>query len=152
MNWIKSPKDFWAGVMYIGFGLATVLMALGYHVGTAARMGPGYFPRGLGSLMILLGVVLGLRGVRLQGPKIWLGSFKPLLVVLGSVLLFGVTIPFLGLALSTFLLVVASSMASNEFRWKETVIAAVLLAAFAVGAFAWALGVQMPVWPSFFQQ
>ena len=151
MTWIKSPKDFWAGIMYIAFGLATVLIALNYSAGTAGRMGPGYFPRGLGLLMILLGAFLSIRAMRINGPRIWLGSPKPLLVVLGSVVLFGLTIPLLGMALSTVLLVIVSSVASPEFRWKEAVVASLLVAVFAVGVFAYGLGLQMPVWPPFLQ-
>lgn len=151
MDWIKSPKDFWAGVLYIAFGLLTVVIALSYPPGTAGRMGPGYFPRALGSLMMLLGAVLCLRALRIRGARITLGPPKPLLVILGSVTVFGLTIPLLGMALSTVLLVVASSVASSEFRWKEAVIASLVLAAFAVGAFAYALGVQMPIWPPFLQ-
>ncbi len=151
MSWIKSPKDFWAGALYIAFGLATILISLNYPVGTAGRMGPGYFPRGLGALIALLGIVLCARGIRIEGPRIWLGSPKPLVVVLGSVVLFGFAIPLVGMALATLLLVMTSSMASSEFRWKEALIASVALAAFAVGAFAYALGVQMPIWPPFLQ-
>jgi hypothetical protein len=148
---IKSPKDFWAGVLYMAFGLATVLIALNYSPGTAGRMGPGYFPRGLGSLMILLGAFLSLRAMRINGSRISLGSPKPLLVVLGSVVLFGVTIPVFGMAVATVLLVIVSSAASSEFRWKEAVVASLAIAAFAVGVFAYGLGVQMPIWPTFLQ-
>ena len=74
MTFIKSPKDFWAGILYIAFGLATVLIALNYSAGTAGRMGPGYFPRALGSLMMLLGAFLCIRATRITGPKVWLGS------------------------------------------------------------------------------
>lgn len=153
MNWItiRSPKDFWAGVLYVAVGIATVVIAFHYKMGTTGRMGPGYFPRGLGALMILLGLVLAIRGSRIKGPRLWLGSPKPLIVVLGSVVLFGLTIPVLGMALSTVLLVIVSSMASHEFRWREALIAALVLAVFAVGAFDYALGVQMPVWPPFLQ-
>ena len=151
VSWIKSPKDFWAGVLYIAFGLATVLIALNYSAGTAGRMGPGYFPRWLGSLMILLGAVLSVRALRIEGSRISLGSPKPVVVVLGSVVLFGLTVPFLGMAVATVLLVVASSAASSEFRWKEAVIASLAVAAFAVGVFAYGLGVQMPIWPTFLQ-
>ena len=151
MTWIKSPKDFWAGALYVAFGVATILITLNYPMGTAGRMGPGFFPRGLGLLMILLGVVLGIRGVRLGGPRMWLGSSKPLLVVLGSVVVFGLMIPYTGLALSTVVLVILSSMASTEFRWKESLVASFVLAVFAVGAFAYGLGVQMPIWPPFLQ-
>ena len=151
MIWIKSPKDFWAGVLYIAFGLATILIALNYPAGTSGRMGPGYFPRGLGAMIALLGVVLCARGIRVTGPRISLGSPKPLVVILGSVVLFGIAVPVVGLALATLLLVMVSSTASGEFRWKEAIIASLALAVFAVAAFAYALGVQMPVWPPFLQ-
>lgn len=150
-TWIKNPKDFWAGILYIVFGLATVLIALNYSPGTAGRMGPGYFPRGLGSLMILIGAFLGIRATRIPGTRLSLGSPKPLLVVLGSVVLFGLTIPVLGMAAATVLLVIVSSAASDEFRWKEAVVASLAVAVFAVGVFAYGLGVQMPIWPTFLQ-
>ena len=45
MTFIRNPKDFWAGLVYIAFGVAAILIALKYPVGSAGRMGPGYFPR-----------------------------------------------------------------------------------------------------------
>jgi uncharacterized membrane protein YqjE len=151
VTFIKSPKDFWAGIMYIAFGLATVTIALNYSAGTAGRMGPGYFPRALGSLMMLLGAFLCLRATRIKGSTLSLGSPKPLLVVLGSVVLFGLTVPSLGMALSTLMLVIVSSVASGEFRWKEAVVASLVVAVFAVVVFAYGLGLQMPVWPPVLQ-
>ena len=56
MPFIRSPKDFWAGILFIAFGTAAIAIAVNYPVGTAGRMGPGYFPRGLGILLILIGV------------------------------------------------------------------------------------------------
>jgi hypothetical protein len=56
---IKSPKDFWAGLMFIGFGLFFVIWALThYQMGTAVRMGPAYFPAVLGGLLAVLGAVV----------------------------------------------------------------------------------------------
>ena len=52
---IREPKDFWAGVMFFAFGVAAIVIGTAYPVGTAARMGPGYFPRILGILLIVLG-------------------------------------------------------------------------------------------------
>jgi len=149
MQYIKSPKDFWAGVVYIAFGLAAIIIAYSYPVGSAGRMGPGYFPRGLGILLILLGLILAVRSLRVRGTPLTFGSFKPLLIVVGSVVLFGIAAPKLGLLVATVLLVVASSTASDEFRWKEAIIASVCLAAFAWLAFAKGLNLQLPVWPWF---
>jgi len=56
---IKRPKDFWAGLMFISFGLFTVIWSLThYQMGTAVRMGPGYFPVLLGGLLAVLGAAV----------------------------------------------------------------------------------------------
>ena len=55
---IRSPRDFWAGVLYAGFGAAAVLMARDFGMGSGARMGPAYFPTVLGSLLFVVGAVL----------------------------------------------------------------------------------------------
>ena len=149
MTFIKHPKDFWAGVLYIVFGATAILIALNYPSGTAGRMGPGYFPRALGALLIALGVILSMRALRLQGAPIPFASPKPLLIVIGSVVVFGLAAPVLGLAAATVILVVVSSTASDEFRWKEAVIASLCIAAFTVIAFSWGLQLQLPVWPWF---
>ena len=149
MTFIKHPKDFWAGVLYIAFGATAMVIALNYPAGSAGRMGPGYFPRGLGAILIALGLILSLRALRLQGVAPTFPSFKPLLVVIGSVIAFGLAAPPLGLVVATIILVVVSSMASDEFSWKAAVISSVLLAAFVVIAFAKGLQLQMPVWPWF---
>src|SRR5207249_8596630 len=94
---IREPKDFWAGVMFFAFGVAAIVIGSAYPIGTAARMGPGYFPRILGILLIVLGAVLSLRGLRTPGSGITFGSFVPMLVVLGSVVLFGLTALKIGL-------------------------------------------------------
>lgn len=149
MKWIKNPKDFWAGVVYILFGVAAIGFAYNYPVGSAGRMGPGYFPRALGSILIFLGLLLALRALRLQGAPLDFGSFKPLFIVIGSVILFGLAAPSLGLMLATIILIIVSSLASDEFRWKEAVIASIAMAVFTFFAFSWGLNLQLPVWPWF---
>jgi hypothetical protein len=151
MSLIKHQKDFWAGVLYIAFGTAAIVIALDYPLGTANRMGPGYFPRGLGTLMIVLGAILVLRSLKLRGAPIAFPTFKPLLIVLGSVLVFGLVAPKGGLVVAVILLVLLSSLASHEFRLKEAVIASLVMSVFTVLAFAWGLQLQLPVWPAFIQ-
>jgi hypothetical protein len=58
---LRNGKDFWAGLMFIGFGLGFVLVALNYPMGAAVRMGPAYFPTVLGGLLAILGGVVFLR-------------------------------------------------------------------------------------------
>jgi hypothetical protein len=149
MSGIRNPKEFGSGCLFTGFGLAAIALGAAYPVGTAARMGPGYFPRGLGLILIALGVILIVKSLRTTGSRIAIKDLKPLLIVLGSVVLFGVAVVPLGLVLATILLVVVSSIASHEFRWKEAVIASLFLAFFVVLAFGYGLKLQLPTWPAF---
>jgi hypothetical protein len=101
-------------------------------------------------LLIVLGALLGLRAVR--GPRTasdpippW--KLRPLVGVLGSVVVFGLIVHYVGVLLGTVFLIVAASAASHEFRPKESVIAGVLLGALAVGVFIIGLKLQLPIWP-----
>lgn len=147
MSRVRSPKDLLAGAMFVALGVAAIVLASNYTLGSAARMGPGYFPRILGILMIALGAILALRALRLQGPRLPGWKWRPVLVVLGSVVMFGAIVNHAGLVLSTILLIGTASSASHEFRPKEALISGVLLAALAVGVFVIGLKLQIGIWP-----
>ena len=144
---IRSPKDFWAGLLFMGLGIGAIAVGSRYNLGTAARMGPGYFPRILGILLIVLGLIITFRGVQARGDAVPKWHWRPTLVVLGSVVLFGLIVAKIGVAISTVVLIVASSAASHEFRPKEAVVAGVLLSALAVGVFVIGLKLQIGIWP-----
>ena len=144
---IRNPKDFCAGALFIAIGIATILLGTRYALGSAARMGPGYFPRILGVLLIVLGGILAVRALRSRGPRIAALRWRPTLIVLGSVVLFGALVRPVGVALSTVILIVAASAASHEVRPREAFVAGVLLAAMAVGVFVVGLQLQLPIWP-----
>jgi putative tricarboxylic transport membrane protein len=149
MSWIRGPRDFWAGLLFVAIGAGTLLFSLNFSMGTAARMGPGYFPRALGCLMMVLGAASVLRGISRQGVAIGGWRWRPLVITLGSVVIFGLIVPHVGLALSTIFLVFAASTASHEFRPIEAAIASVLMAVLCIAVFVYMLGIQLPVWPAF---
>ena len=149
MKWIRHPKDFFAGLMFIAVGAAAIIISLNYALGTAARMGPAYFPRILGGLLILLGLVLCLRSLRLDGAAITRFTWRPIVLILGSVVLFGIVVQTTGLVLATFLLIALSTLGGREFHWKEVLLASAVLSAIAVGLFIVGLGLQFPIWPTF---
>ena len=149
MSFIRGPRDFWAGMLFVAIGAAAILIARDYPMGSAVRMGAGYFPRALGALLIFLGALSVVRSFRLAGEPIPRWRWRPLVVALGSVVVFGLIVQYAGLALSTLFLVFASSAASDEFRPKEAALAGVLMAALCVGVFVYALNIQLSVWPSF---
>lgn len=145
---ISNRQDFFAGLFFTLIGIATVLIALSYRVGVSARMGPGYFPMVLGGMLVLLGVIIAIKGIAAKEyvsvPPL---SFRPLFVVLGSVVLFGFLLTKLGFFISTIVLIGASSAAYHQPRWKEIVISAVLLTVFSVAVFSYGLKLQIPLWP-----
>ena len=147
MSFIRNPKDFYSGLLFIAFGVGAIVIGSNYALGTAARMGPGYFPRMLGILLIVLGGALALRALRVQGSPMPGWKWRPTLIVLGSVVLFGVIVNSVGLVLSTIILIFLSSAASTEFRPKEALISGVLLAALTVAVFVIGLKLQLPIWP-----
>jgi hypothetical protein len=147
MAFIRHPKDFFAGLIFIAFGVAAIVIGSNYALGSAARMGPGYFPRILGILLMVLGSALSLRALKINGDPIPRWHWKPMLVVLGSVIAFGVLVNYIGLVLATIGLVFCSSAASHEFKPKEALVSGVLLAALAVGVFIYGLSLQLPTWP-----
>jgi putative tricarboxylic transport membrane protein len=145
---IASPKDFWAGLLFGGLGLfAALYAATHYKVGSALRMGPGYFPMGVGGLVALLGLVLVLRSLKLSGPPLGRLHLRPTLLVLGASLAFGYLLKPLGLVLASALLVVVGAAGGHEFRWREAALLALALAAFAVGVFVYGLELPFPLWP-----
>src|SRR5712691_3638863 len=145
---IRTPKDFWAGVMFFGFAMVAVLAARGYSLGSAGRMGPGYFPLLLGMVLAGLGVVLVGRSIVLTGEPLPRFHVLPLAIIAVAVCLFGLAIEPLGLVVSLAILIVLAAWAGPQFRLLETVALAVALIVFSVGVFVYALGLTLNIWPS----
>jgi len=145
---IRAPKDFWAGVMFCGFAAVALLAARGYSLGSAGRMGPGYFPLLLGGVLAGLGLILIARSVVIDGEPLPRFHVLPLMVIAAAVCLFGLALEPLGLVVSLALLVVLAACAGQPFRPLETVALAAALIVFSVGVFVYALGLPLPVWPS----
>ncbi|AYD63030.1 MAG: tripartite tricarboxylate transporter TctB family protein [Achromobacter sp.] len=148
---LRNRQDFWSGVMFIALGLGFAWQASSYQMGTAARMGPGYFPFWLGIVLALLGaiVLLGSLSKKAQETHVDKFDWRIVFLVVGSVVLYGFILKPLGIYLSVFILVVVSSLASHEFSLKVAVANAVFLVVFSYLAFVKGLGLIFPLWPSF---
>lgn len=144
---IARPKDFYAGLLFIAFGITAIFIGRSYPLGTAARMGPGYFPRLLGILLILLGGALSLAALRGKGPPLPGWKWRPISIVLLSVVAFGLVLTHAGLVLSTIGLIVIASTASREFRFRDAVLSSLVLAGLSVGVFVIGLKLLLPIWP-----
>lgn len=149
---IKNEANLWAGAMFLLVGVCFAGGSLFYSFGSSARPGPGYFPFGLGLLLALLGVFEVAKAVLTRDaddnamhPMVW----KPLITVVGSVLLFGITLPLLGLVLALPLLITVSALAGDEFRWRDAAISSVVLTLGSYGVFIYGLNLTIPLWPWF---
>ena len=149
---IKSQKDFWSGLMFMGVGIGFAWGALGYSFGSSARPGPAYFPFGLGVLMAILGSSLLFSALTIEtedGDPIGPWAWKPLLVIVGAVAGFGIVLPKLGMAASLPLLVFISAIAGDEFHWRDAIINAAVLTFGSWLIFIKGLGLTIPLWPAF---
>jgi hypothetical protein len=142
---IPRSKDFWAGLLFLGFGLLALYIARNYTMGSAVRMGPGYFPTALGWLLSALGVIIAARGLFSADP-VERGAFRPFLVLV-AIVVFALSLNPFGLVVSMVLLIGISALAGHEFHWLETIILAVVLSVLSVLVFVWGLGLQFRVWP-----
>lgn len=149
---IRNQRDFWSGVMFILIGLGFSLGALNYSFGNSARPGPGYFPFGLGLILAVLGgvtLVGALRQDSEDGGRIGAFAWRPLGIIVGSLVLFGLLLPRLGMLISLPLLVFTTAMAGDEFHWGEATLNAVILTLGSWAIFIWGLNLVIPLLPSF---
>jgi Tripartite tricarboxylate transporter TctB family len=146
---IKSPKDFWAGLLFIAFGLFFLVVARNYQMGSAVRMGPAYFPTVLGGLMAVLGGIVFLQSFVITGEKVPPLSFKPIFFISLALVLFGYLLKPLGFVLSLAVLTFICAFGGHEFRAKEVAILTVILIVFSVLVFVKGLTLPFPLWPDF---
>ncbi len=144
---IKGTKDFWAAVIYLVIGIATVVIARDYPLGTATKMGPAYFPSILGALLIVVGVLALIRSFRVDVEgEIGAFAWRGLLFITVSVILFGVLARGAGLVPAVIVLILLSARGSAKFRWEiKAMSLAALLTGFCALVFIKALGVPLPL-------
>ena len=147
---IKSQRDFWSGLLFVVVGVAFAWGATEYSFGSSARPGPAYFPFGLGILLALLGSLVLFKALTIEsegGDPIGTIAWRPLLVIVAAVALFGLALPRLGLACTLPLLIAMSSLAGDEFRWRDVLISSVVLTVGSWALFIFGLKLTIPLWP-----
>lgn len=149
---IKSQKDFWSGLMFVVTGAAFAWGAMNYSFGSSARPGPGYFPFGLGVLQAMLGAFVLFKSLIIEtadGDLIGKWAWKPLLTISGSVAVFAWALPLLGMAVALPLLIIISSLAGDEFHWKDVLLNCLVLTIGSWAVFILGLKLVIPLWPRF---
>ena len=144
---LEKPRDIVSGVLVLATGAAFLYFGRGLTVGSASRMGPGYFPIVLSLLMIGLGIAITVNALRAQkGESASLSiPWRPLGLVIGAVVFFALTLKGLGLFVSLALCILATAKASSYTKWPASIALAIVLSIVCVGIFVYALGLPIPV-------
>jgi hypothetical protein len=148
---IVDQKNFAAGLLYMVLGAAFAIGATRYQIGTAARMGPGYFPLGVGLALLVVGLVVFGSALLHNAERSSLGA-RPelrLVAILVAVVLFGLLVEPMGLLIAIPLLVGVSSLAHPEFSWRTMIVTILVLVPLAWAVFVLLLGLQFQMLPYF---
>jgi hypothetical protein len=147
-----TRKDVLSGLLFVGVALFGLWLSRDYPIGTALRMGTGYVPRLLCWVLLALGVVILVMGLR-EGQDERrvdfsdMSGWRPVIFVTASLVIFGLTLERLGLVLSILLLIAIGAVAARDLRPLETLAAAVVLIVLSWAIFILGLGLTIPVWP-----
>ncbi len=149
---IKSQRDFWSGLMFLGIGVAFAWGATEYSFGTSARPGPGYFPFGLGILLALMGGLVLFKALTLEsegGDPIGDIAWRPLLIIILAIVVFGLALPRLGMAITLPITILLASLAGREFQLRDVLHSSVVLTVGSWALFILGLKLTIPLWPVF---
>lgn len=143
----KDYRDLLAGLLMMAMGLFVYWYAkTNYDLGTLNRMGPGFFPVGLGILLAIVGFFICLPALFRRGQPLTI-STRTLVLVTASIIVFAATLKTLGIVVATMLAVVISSLADNEMTWRGRASVAVGIAVVVWLIFIYGLSMILPVWP-----
>jgi len=151
LNSFLKNKDLLAGLMFIVIGIIFWVGASNYQIGTAARMGPGWFPSVLGGLMTFLGILIA--GVGLKNQATWAASegigwtWTPVVILTVAVVLFGFALPTLGMVVAIVLLTFISGVAAHDRHYSSLAMITVIMCLFCAAVFVWGLKLQMKLFP-----
>lgn len=138
-------KDVLSGSLFILVGAAGLYLGADYAIGTAFRMGPGYFPRVLCGLLVVIGLIIAIKGLIVGGERPEALHIRPLILVTLAVLTFAGSIVNFGLLPAALAVVLIGSMGGPEFRVLEGILLSLFLTAAAIGVFKYGLNMTMPI-------
>jgi hypothetical protein len=141
-----NTKDLAAGSMFAGIGLFFVISAwLTLPIGQAFAMGPGYFPLVLGVVLTICGLGIAAAGIGKPAEMFGRVSWRGLVLVMASIIFFGVTVRGLGFAPALFVSVLFAALASGRLSGRTSLIVSAVLTVFCVGVFIYALRLPYPI-------
>lgn len=142
---LTDNKDFLAGLLMLIIGGLGFYMALDYPFGSALRMGPGYFPRVLSSILMAFGLFVLIRGLRIKERVAGKWGWKPLAFIIVSLIVFGFLMSRFGLIPALIAMFIIAALGGHEFKLMEVLILTALMTIFSIAVFVYALGLPYPL-------
>ena len=146
---ILARADVLSGILFMALAAFGLWASRNYPVGTALRMGTGYVPRLLCWLLLGLGVIVMVQGLRQPAEPVRPSAqaWRAVISVTIGLIAFGLSIERLGLVLAILLLTGIGALATRSLRLLETALAALGLILLSWSIFILGLGLTIPVWP-----
>ena len=142
---LTANKRFLSGIMFIAVGGASIYIAQDYPMGSALRMGPGYFPIVLGGIIIGFGIWELIIGSLKPDPVQGNWSVRALIILPLSAVIFGLLMEYAGFVPALVALMLVSALASSEFKFVEQLLLAIGITIASVGLFIYGLGLPYPL-------
>ena len=142
-----NKRDMLAGLVFLLIALTGLWIARNYAVGTPGRMGKGFMPVVLCSILAVLGVATIARGFfsgQVEGVTI---AWRPMLLVVAGFAAFGLTLNSLGFVLASAIMLGVTSFALPRRHLLESILTATILIASCALLFVVALKLPIPIWP-----
>lgn len=140
-----NDVDVLSGIIFAGLGAGVVYVSTNYDFGTVARMGPGFFPRVLGTLLALLGVVIAARGLAAPRAKLKIERLRPIVAIGGSLVAFGWILPRFGFVPALVSACLLAMAAIQRSSLKEMALLPIILSVFCSIVFIYGLGLAIPL-------
>ncbi|HVL75215.1 MAG TPA: tripartite tricarboxylate transporter TctB family protein [Noviherbaspirillum sp.] len=139
----RNYKDILGGLILVVLGLFVAYYSTQhYQMGTLTRMGPGAFPRALGYLLAGLGVLILVPAFFRSGTRM-IFDWRPFLACATSILVFAITVKYVGMIPAIVLLVVTAALADDKLSPKGII--ALAIAASILGVVIFSYGFEMSI-------
>jgi putative tricarboxylic transport membrane protein len=135
-----DPTNGLCGAIFVALGVFFGWQSLNLEIGTAFRMGPGYFPLVLALILIALGVIVLVQAARAGSEPIGPIAWRGMLFILPAPIFFGLTVRGLGFVPSIFLTALIASFASTRMKPLAALLLSAGVTLFSVAVFSYALG------------
>ncbi len=144
---IRLTPDLIGGLAMMLLAVIAIISCWHLDTGSLAEIGPGLIPTGLAAILFGLGAAVTFNGFRVRDTALQSWRLRPILFILGAVLIFGLTVRSAGIALASPMALLIAGGASHETRWMEYAVFVVALTVFCTVLFRFLLGQPIPLAP-----